>query len=114
LQQEAGRDIRVFVVWEPVLATDWRAPSTAALRRVSDQRARQYWDEGRLLSKAMGETGKKSIVWDRVIVYGRGITWSETTPPKPVVSVGPVVDVVDEFVGGLRQALSDKAVGATR
>jgi hypothetical protein len=114
LRQEAGRDIRVFVVWEPVLATDWRAPSTATLRRVSDQRAQQYWDEGRLLSKALGETGKKSIVWDRVIVYQRGATWSETAPPKPVVSVGPVVDVVDEFVGGLHQALGDRAVGATR
>jgi hypothetical protein len=113
LQQEAGRDIWVFVVWEPVLATDWRAPSTATLRRVSDERARQYW-EGRLLSKALGETGKKSIVWDRVIVYERGVTWFEAAPPKGVVSVGPVVDVVDQFVGGLRHALSDRAVGATR
>jgi hypothetical protein len=114
LQQEADKDIRVFVVWEPVLGTDWWAPSTATLRRVSDGRVRQYWDKGRLLSKAMGETGKKSIVWDRVIVYGRGVRWSETTPPKAVVSIGPVVDVVDGFVAGLHQALSENAVGAPR
>ena len=114
MQQEAGRDIWVFVVWEPVLATDWRAPSTAALRRVSDQRARQYWDEGRLLSKAMGETGKKSVVWDRVIVYERRVTWSEAAPPNAVISVGPVADVVEQFVDGLHQALTDKAVGAAR
>jgi hypothetical protein len=114
LQEEAGADIRVFVVWEPVLVTDWRAPSTTTLRRVSDQRARQYWDKGRLLSKAMGETGRKSIVWDRVLVYERGVTWSEAAAPKAIVSVGPVVEVVDQFVAGIRQALGDSAVGATR
>ena len=114
LHQEAGKDIRVFVVWEPVLVTDWRAPSTATLRRISDGRARQYWDNGRLLSKAMGETGKSSIVWDQVIVYGRGVIWSEAAPPKAVVKAGPVVDVVDQFVEGLHQALVGNAAGATR
>jgi hypothetical protein len=114
LQQEAGKDIRVFVVWEPVLASDWMAPSTATLKRVSDGRARQYWDKGRLLSKAMGETGKKSIVWDRVIVYNRGVTWSEAAPPKSALAVGPVVDVVDEFVAGLHQVLGGNAAAATR
>jgi hypothetical protein len=114
LQQEAGKDIRVFVVWEPVLATDWRAPSTATLRRISDARARQYWDNSRQLSKAMGETGRKSIVWDQVIVYGRGVIWSEAAPPQAVVRVGPVADIVDQFVEGLHQALASNAVGATR
>ena len=114
MQQQAGKQIRVFVVWEPVLPTDWWAPSTATLRRVSDGRARQYWDKGRLLSKAMGETGKKSVVWDRVIVYERGVTWSEAAPPKAAVSVGPVADVVEQFVNGLHHALDDNAVGAAR
>lgn len=104
----------MFVVWEPVLATDWRAPSTLTLRRISDGRARQYWDNGRLLSKAMGETGRKSVVWDQVIVYSRGVIWSETAPPKAVVRVGPVVDVVDQFVEGLHQALGSYAVPAAR
>jgi hypothetical protein len=114
LQQEAGKDIRVFVVWEPVLATDWGPPSTATLRRVTDGRVQQYWDKGRLLSKALGETGRRSVVWDRVLLYGRGVTWSEAAPPKAVVSVGPVVDVVEEFVGGLHEALDSNAVGANR
>ena len=104
----------MFVVWEPVLPTDWRAPSTATLRRVSDGRAQQYWDKGRLLSKAMGETDKESIVWDQVIVYDRGVTWSEVSPPKSVVAVGPVVDVVQEFVNGLHQALDGNTVGAVK
>jgi hypothetical protein len=62
----------------------------------------------------MGETGKKYVVWDRVIVYERSVTWSDAAPPKAVVSVGPVVDVVEQFVDGLHQALADTAVGAAR
>ena len=104
----------MFVVWEPVLATDWRAPSTLTLKRISDGRARQYWDSGRLLSKAMGETGRKSVVWDQVIVYSRGVIWSEAVLPQAVVRVGPVVDVVDQFVEGLHQALGSNAVSAAR
>lgn len=72
------------------------------------------WDTGRLLSKAMGETGRKSIVWDQVIVYGRGVIWSEASPPKAMVRLGPVVDVVEQFVEGLHQALGSNAVGAAR
>jgi hypothetical protein len=62
----------------------------------------------------MGETGKKSIVWDRVIVYERGVTWSEAAPPKAAVSVGPVADVVEQFVDGLHHALGDNAFGVAR
>ena len=98
----------MFVVWEPVLQTDWMRPSTATLKRVSDPRARQYWDKDRLLSKALGETDRHSIVWDQVIVYGRGSVWSAAAPPKPVVQVGPVVDVVAPFVAGLGRALTEK------
>ena len=98
----------MFVVWEPVLPTDWLRPSTATLGRMADGRVQQYWDRGRLLSKALGETNKKSIVWDQVMVYKRGAAWTETAPPQPVVSVGPVVDVVDQLVAGLHQALTER------
>lgn len=107
MKTEQNEDIRVFVVWEPVLPTDWLAPSTTTLGRVADVRARQYWDRGRLLSKAMGETGRRSIVWDRVLVYDRGVTWSNT-PPAAAVSAGPVVDAADQFAAGLGKALAAK------
>lgn len=105
LKEETSKDIRVFVVWEPVLPTDWMAPSTATLKRVSDSRAQQYWDKGRLLSKALGETDKDSIVWDQVLVYGRSMTWGDALS-KPLISVGPVKDVVPEFTTTLRQAVT--------
>jgi hypothetical protein len=62
----------------------------------------------------LGETDKKSIVWDQVIVYGRGVSWSEVAPPKPVVMVGPVVDVVDQFVAALHQTLGGNTASASK
>ena len=108
MQSEQNKDIRVFVVWEPVLLTDWLAPSTATLKRLADGRAQQYWDRGRLFSKVLGEKNRKSIVWDRVMVYGRGAIWTETAPPSPVLSVGPVVHEVEPLVAGLHEALGER------
>ena len=58
---------------------------------------------------AMGETGTKPIGWDQVLVYWRGAIWREAAPPKATVRVGPVVDVVNEFVDGLHRALAGSA-----
>jgi hypothetical protein len=96
-------NIQVFVVWEPVLPTDWAAPSTAALRRASDLRVQQYWDEKRLLSKAMGEKNKSTIFWDYVSVYRAGDIWRES-PPKPFYEGRPVVGVMGPLAQALQQA----------
>ena len=95
----------MFVVWEPVLLTDWAAPSTAVLRRAADRRAQQYWDKGRLLSKAMGEKDDDSIVWDSVAVYPPGARWQDA-PPKPQFFDGPVVRVVPALRQAIQQAIT--------
>jgi hypothetical protein len=92
------------VVWEPVLATDWAAPSTAALRRIPDLRTAQYWDKGRLISHSMGEHDRKSIVWDRILVYPAGAIWKDA-PPAPLYQDGPVVRVTGPAQAALAQAL---------
>jgi len=102
LEQHAV-DQRVLVVWEPVLPTDWFGPSTFTLKRVPDARVEQYWDPGRLLSKAMGEHDRPSVVWDWVGVYSRDAVW-EAAPPKPMFQDAPVVRVVEGFTRALEQA----------
>jgi hypothetical protein len=99
----------VFVIWEPVLPTDWTAPSTAALRRARDPRVQQYWDKGRLLSKAMGEKGKSNIFWDYVSVYRAGVIWHDS-PPKPFYEGRPVVAVVGPLAEALQQASASTPV----
>ena len=100
LDEINGKDVRVFVVWEPVLATDLAAPSTAALARVPDPRATQYWDRKRALSHLMGERNRATVVWDYVAVYEPGTLWQDA-PPKPVYSDHPVRDVI----GGTKDAI---------
>jgi hypothetical protein len=90
----------VFVVWEPVIFTDWVAPSTANLRRIHDPRAQQYWDHPRLLSKTMGEKDDDTIVWDYAAIYPRGARWEQSLP-KPAYEGGPVADVAVEFAKAL-------------
>lgn len=96
------------MVWEPVLPTDWAAPSTAALRRISDHRVQQYWDKGRLLSKAMGEKDKRSIVWDSVVVYAPAAAWQQDAPPPPLFQEGPVARVVPAFTQALQRAIAER------
>ena len=98
--------MRAFVVWEPVLPTDWGAPSTAALKRISDGRAAQYWDKDRLVSKSKGEHDRKSIVWDHIAVYAPGATWNQT---PTVFADGPVVKVLDRAREAITKALSLKS-----
>lgn len=93
LNELNGRDVRVFVVWEPVLPTDFAAPSTAALARVPDLRVTQYWDRKRTLSHLMGEHNRATVVWDYIAVYEPGTVWQNTLP-QPVYSDHPVKKVI--------------------
>jgi hypothetical protein len=96
--------VRPFVIWEPVLATDWTRPATPTLQRISDPRVAQFWDKERLISHAMGEHDRKSIIWDYIGVYPRGGIWSDG-PPEPLYHGRPVVDVTDDAIAALNKAL---------
>jgi hypothetical protein len=104
LEEFAGKPVRAFVVWEPVLLTDWSSPSTAALRRISDSRVSQYWDKHRMISHEMGEYDRRSVVWDRIAVYPPGTSWKDR-PPKGLYEGGPVVYVTEQARAAVSQAL---------
>ncbi|HZI73619.1 MAG TPA: hypothetical protein VFD73_06255 [Gemmatimonadales bacterium] len=110
LQEVAGNPMKVFVVWEPILVTDLQPPTTAALARVSDVRAAQFWDKDRQVSKAIaGEItrrgqdaeqhryrSKGGVLWDTIAIYPPGVKWAGSGP-APSYTGGPVVDVESEF-----------------
>lgn len=104
LAQQKNSDIRAFVVWEPVLMTDFGAPSTATLKRVSDLRASQYWDKDHLVSHLLGEHDRHSVVWDYVAVYEPGKLW-EQAPPEPASSGAPVIRAIGRTTTTLQQML---------
>lgn len=82
------------MIWERVLPTDFAAPSTAAaLGRIPDVRAAQYWDRSRALSHLLGERNRSTVVWDYIVVCQPGTLWHDA-PPKPIYSDGPVRDAI--------------------
>ena len=102
LRQFPNPRLRVFVVWEPVLATDWAPPTSGTLSRISDPRASQFWDRGRLLSGKIGHDRFKSdeVVWDFVALFVPGAQWAGSFP-EPKFADAPVVNAT----AGLRRAL---------
>jgi hypothetical protein len=96
--------VRVFVVWEPVLVTDWHAPGAGAVGRIPDARVTQFWDARRLLSQAIR---RGPVVWDYVAVFPPGVRWSDGYPTARF-SGAPVVRVIDDF----RRQFSAAALGS--
>jgi hypothetical protein len=103
----------VLVVWEPILATDWRSPSGSTLARISDQRARQFWDPKHLVAEQLSRIANekpqaepeccvnKGNHWDEAILYAPPSKWSEG--PTPVFWNGPVVKVIPRLESMLRE-----------
>ena len=88
-----------------MLPTDWAAPASSALGRLSDGRVRQYWDPDHLLATQMKKDARapqpeqdccvrSGILWDLAAVYPPGSIWSERMPAATVFN-GPVVDVIE-------------------
>jgi hypothetical protein len=103
----AGKAVRAFVVWEPVLASDWSAPSQGTMGRIPDVRALHFWDPHRVISHAMGEHDRKSIAWDQITIYGPGATWNGR-PPEPLYEGRPVVKVVEAARAALARAVESE------
>jgi hypothetical protein len=112
----AHRDVplRTFVVWEAVLRTDLRAPSTRKLALVHDDRAAQFWDRKRALADEMlrawlaepgrtlsvpgaGPVTEDTIVWDVALLFRPGATWGD----DPLMVGAPVVAAADELDAAL-------------
>jgi hypothetical protein len=67
----------------------------------SDARVKQYWDRNRVLSHAMGEHDRPSVVWDYIAVYKPEQIWTDV-PLQPEFTGRPVV----RFIEGTRRALN--------
>ena len=90
-----------------MVPTDWGAPTTAVLARLSDARVRQYWDPNHVLAKRMEADAREpqpvqeccvrsGILWDLAAVYPAGAVWSDRMPAAALFN-GPVVDVIDDM-----------------
>lgn len=109
LQTKPDPRLKVLVVWERVIATDFGTPSGAILAEISDRRVVQFWDPSRTLSKSMGETrgDDDSIVWDWVALYAPGARW-ENAAPEPLFQGRTVESVARRLSEKLGEVLAAK------
>ena len=121
LAEFPDEEIRVQVVWEPVLKTDFAPPLSRVLGLIQDRRVSQYWDPRRVLSDDLVRSVNEDqarysleeklppdfIAWDVVAVFGKASRW-ETDLPPPAYYGGPVAHVVDDARKALVEALRDR------
>jgi hypothetical protein len=111
LRRHPELPVRVFVVWQPILPTDWAPPTAFAMNRISDRRAQQYWDPDHVVAKRLAADRRapqpaedccerSGVLWDLVALYPKGAAWEERIPTATVFN-GPVVDVTPEVESAL-------------
>jgi len=83
-----------------MLPTDWAKPSGIVQSRISDPRARQFWDKDHLVARELQQQLSSSqiccqrngIVWDVAAVYSKDAQWGSAAP---LFFGGAVADVAD-------------------
>ncbi len=110
---QTRQPLAAFVIWESVLPTDSRPPDRETLGLLKDQRVRQLWDPGHLVSTALRDGMKahptlipvarqrrhgdeNGTLWDAVAVFPPAARWEETMP-APAYLDGDVVNIVTEL-----------------
>jgi hypothetical protein len=111
-----------LAVWEPILPTDWGAPSGSTLARLSDPRVRQFWDPKHYVSNALRQLAKsktsepppnsgKGFYWDEAILYPPHSKWNDAR--TALFWQGPVYQVVAGIQAAIESAFHSPATSAT-
>ena len=89
LSKHPTTQLRVYVVWFPVLGGDSRAAWDPTV--IPDSRVRQYYDTQRLIGRWFAQSGQPSddFVWDTYLLYGPDAKWE--SEPAPLISSGGTI-----------------------
>ena len=90
LKRNPADRLRVLVVWEPILPTDWVSPGRLVQSRISDARVTQFWDRHHLVAKEFSQQLSASsqphccrndgILWDVAVLYLQPTQWNNASP----------------------------------
>ncbi len=108
LTQHPGANVRVLVIWLPVIFTDLGPPSRRVRSPLQDPRVTEFWDpqlwasprmmaRAGMMAGARGEDpdfGPDAIAWDVIGLFPAGVVWEDPFP-APSWYGGPVVDNLD-------------------
>jgi hypothetical protein len=76
-------DIRVSIVWIPMLEGDAEAAARGSATDFSDPRVRQFYDAERRLGRHVAEVlggGPDAVAWDIYLFFGAGSRWTQRLP----------------------------------
>ncbi|MFN7970960.1 MAG: hypothetical protein U0166_01180 [Acidobacteriota bacterium] len=79
-------DLKVLVVWQPILEKDNRDAAGMNATVFEDPRMVHLWDGGNVQAKLWSpklRLPKGQLAWDIFIVIPRGATWTGEDPPAP-------------------------------
>jgi hypothetical protein len=82
LAKYPDRDLRVFVIWLPMLRTDAR--SEWPRNEIVDPRALHFWDPGRAVGATLAARDDlkrwRPVAWDIWAMYPPGTMWRDGAP----------------------------------
>ncbi len=85
LEEVRSGQLAVYVVWEPIMATDGEVPARRATSLVPDPRAIHFWtdatDVGEAFQSALALDGEPA--WDVYLLYPPGVEWNSNDAPSP-------------------------------
>lgn len=105
LADHPSANVRVIVIWLPVIETDEGPPRKQVRKPLRDARVIEFWDPDRWASPRMMERaaqlvrargqetdfGPEAIAWDVIALFPAGVAWEDPFP-VPAWWDGPVVD----------------------
>jgi hypothetical protein len=91
LDAVAGDDLRVYVVWGPMLGKETEADARGATVSVPDPRAIHFWTDAHGVAEAfqapLGLADTRA--WDTFLLFPPGERWTEAAPrPSSFMHVG--------------------------
>ena len=87
LNKTASPDLRVEVVWLPILKTDNEEAAAASAGRLTDPRAHHFFNPdgeiGREAARAMRFAPDVELAWDVYLLYDPDVRWEAGRPMPP-------------------------------
>jgi hypothetical protein len=116
LGEHPSSSLTAFVVWMPILGTDWGKPRSGPLGRLKDARVQQFWDADHRIAEALrhAHEGRSQlpnccyedgIWWDLMAVYAPGVRWEEKLP-EPLLLEGTVEEAAPAFENLLKSPIT--------
>ena len=105
MNKYADADLKTYIVWLPMIATDERSKWRASL--LDDSRIQHFWNEDQAIGKWFTDNLKEyralgPVAWDAYYLFDKTAKWDDA--PAPVVAYGtPVFKKPKQLVEALEE-----------